>query len=90
MSDPTPTTEEVRTPKTFTVRACFVKGHSFPLTTEVEERYEEFDRWLAEVIREAKWVGWEEGWDARVNAETITPTEKPYRQGETDETKHMV
>ena len=42
----------------------------------------EFDRWLAEVVREAKWVGWEEGWDARVNAETITPTENPYRQGE--------
>lgn len=42
----------------------------------------EFDRWLAEVIREAKWVGWEEGWDARVFAETVTPTENPYRQGE--------
>jgi len=41
-----------------------------------------FDRWLAEVIREAKWVGWEEGWDARVFAETVTPTENPYRQGE--------
>ena len=52
MTDPTPTTEEVRTPKTFTVRACFVKGHSFPLTTEVEERYEEFDRWLDEHDRE--------------------------------------
>ena len=66
MSDYTPTTEQVRT----------VYGRAF------DNRKEEFDRWLAEVIREAKWVGWEEGWDARVNAETITPTENPYRQGE--------
>lgn len=42
----------------------------------------EFDRWFAEVIRTAKADGFDEGWDARVNAETITPTENPYRQGE--------
>ena len=42
------------------------------------------DRLLAEVIRKAKADGFDEGWDARVNAETITPTENPYRQGETE------
>ena len=39
---------------------------------------------LAELIRIAKADGFDEGWDARVNAETITPTENPYRQGETE------
>jgi hypothetical protein len=39
---------------------------------------------LAELIRMAKAEGFDEGWDARVNAETITPTENPYRQGETE------
>lgn len=60
-----------------------------PYTPSTEEllRFispEEFDRWLTEVIRRAKADGFDEGWDARVNAETITPTENPYRQGETE------
>jgi hypothetical protein len=41
-----------RTPRTSTVRYCWVQGHSFPLTTEPEERYAEFDRWLAAHDRE--------------------------------------
>jgi len=64
-----------------------------PTTEEVRnsyaswsDAYPEFDRWLAEVIRIAKADGFDEGWDARVNAETITPTENPYRQGEIDAT----
>ena len=76
MSDYTPTTEEVSGAYNFWLQQCSDET--------VEEITEKFDRWLAEVIREAKWVGWEEGWDARVNAETITPTENPYRQGETE------
>ena len=70
MIDYTPTTEEV------SIGWAWYKSgwiHS-------DEIQPQFDRWLAEVIREAKWVGWEEGWDARVNAETITPTENPYRK----------
>ena len=73
MSDYTPTTEEMR--------AAYVTWNSFPVK---EQTRAEFDRWLAEVVREAKWVGWEEGWDARVFAETVTPTENPYRQRETE------
>ena len=68
MTDYTPTTEEVR--------RSWARPYWEP------GRNVEFDRWLAEVIREAKWVGWEEGWDARVFAETVTPTENPYRKGE--------
>ncbi len=50
--------------------------------TGKEDGSDVFDRWLAELIRMAKADGFDEGWDARVNAETITPTENPYRQGE--------
>lgn len=35
-----------RTPKASTVRAGWATGHPFPLTTDVDERYAEFDRWL--------------------------------------------
>jgi hypothetical protein len=74
MSDYTPTTEEVRN--------GYVAAESEPNPYVSEDERAEFDRWLAEVVREAKWVGWEEGWDARVFAETVTPTENPYRKGE--------
>lgn len=36
-----------RTPKMSTIRHAWAKGHPFPLTTDVEERYAEFDRALA-------------------------------------------
>lgn len=36
-----------RTPKLNTIRHAWVKAHPFPLTTDVEERYAEFDRALA-------------------------------------------
>lgn len=36
-----------RTPNMNTIRHAWVKGHPFPLTTDVEERIAEFDRWLA-------------------------------------------
>jgi len=49
-----------------------------------EDAEKRFDRWFAEELRKAKAEGFYEGWDARVNAETITPTENPYRQGETE------
>lgn len=67
-----------RTPPTGTVRHAWAKAHPFPLTTEVEERYAEFDRWLARVIAEkrAEWeaeqgepewgVGWSATWSSRV------------------------
>lgn len=41
--------KQLRTPKPSTVRAGWAKGHPFPLTTEVEERYAEFDRMIAAV-----------------------------------------
>jgi len=88
----TPTTEEVRLDyapaKTFPADAeaqfdrwlAEVKAEACPHTfaQQLEERS------LAELIRMAKADGFDEGWDARVNAETITPTENPYRQGETE------
>ncbi|WP_181158353.1 hypothetical protein [Microbacterium sp. MYb64] len=37
-----------RTPKMSTIRHTWAKGHPFPLTTDIEERYAEFDRWLAD------------------------------------------
>ena len=75
MSDYTPTTEEVR---------ARYNADEFGESAGLNDPCPEFDRWLAEVVREAKWVGWEEGWDARVFAETVTPTENPYRQRETE------
>lgn len=35
-----------RTPNMNTIRHAWVKGHPFPLTTDVEERIEEFNRAL--------------------------------------------
>jgi hypothetical protein len=46
-----------RTPRTSTVRAGWSQGHPFRLITEPEERYAEFDRWLATVKADA----WAEG-----------------------------
>lgn len=43
-----------RTPPTGTVKAAFAEAHPFPLTTDLEERYAEFDRWLSQVRAEAK------------------------------------
>lgn len=37
-----------RTPAMSTIRHAWVKAHPFPLTTDVEERYAEFNRWLAD------------------------------------------
>jgi hypothetical protein len=67
-----------RTPRTSTVRYCWVQGHSFPLTTEPEERYAEFDRWLTAHDAEAK----AEAWDERHNSGAKEPR-NPYRQEET-------
>lgn len=46
-----------RTPPLGTVRHAWAKGHPFPLTTEIEDRYAEFDRWLAAHVAEkrAEW-----------------------------------
>jgi hypothetical protein len=76
MSDYTPTTEEVR--NQYSGFSTSNSNH----TGQVYINLAEFDRWLAELICMAKADGFDEGWDARVNAETITPTENPYRQGE--------
>ena len=35
-----------RTPKTNTVRTGWMRGHPFPLITEIDDRGAEFDRWL--------------------------------------------
>ena len=75
MSDYTPTTEEVREGYSAEYEGCNCENCHYDRIR--------FDRWFAEVIRKAKADGFDEGWDARVNAETITPTENPYRQGET-------
>ena len=46
-----------RTPSTSTIRHAWAKAHPFPLTTDVEERYAEFDRWLAahDAAKRAEW-----------------------------------
>lgn len=75
MSDYTPTTEWV-------IAGWMKARASDGVTADVA--VEEINRWFAEVIRKAKADGFDEGWDARVNAETITPTENPYRQEETE------
>lgn len=49
-----------RTPKTKTIAAGWAKGHPFPLTTDVDDRYAEFDRWYAAEIRRAKAEAWRE------------------------------
>ena len=99
MTDYTPTTEEAlycsscwADLKLYPPATELVFERDFTVNTEtVRKVYRyvrtdatEFDRWLAEVICMAKADGFDEGWDARVNAETITPTENPYRQGETE------
>ena len=47
--EPTPPKEVTpgRTPPTSAIRDAFVRAHPFRRTTEVEDRYAEFDRWLA-------------------------------------------
>lgn len=37
-----------RIPPTGAIRLAFAEAHPFPLTTEVDERLAEFDRWLAQ------------------------------------------
>ena len=51
-------TNKERKPKTSTVRHVWAQRHPFPLTTDLDERYAEFDRWLAEH-------------DARIKAEVL-------------------
>ena len=58
----TPTTEEVRR---LYVRHCSLRGRTkYPPLEELED---EFDRWLAALIREAK----AEAWDAGARAVTV-------------------
>lgn len=66
----TPTTEDVK------IRYSLFSAAEDPFYAE-----EDFYRWLNEHDREVSEQAWEEGWDARVNAETVTPTENPYQQG---------
>lgn len=56
-----------RTPTTQTVVTGWAKGHPFPLTTDVDERYAEFCRWLEEEIRKAKADAWGEGLELAVD-----------------------
>ena len=63
-----------RTPKTATVRTAWVKGHPFPLTTDLEERDAEFWRWLAAHDRETAARAWDDG----------------YQQGRSDQADHSM
>lgn len=77
---------EPRTPNAETVKHGWAKGHPFPRTTEAEERYAEFDRWLAETVRAAKADAWDEGQEAGINDDLgdweVAPsiTTNPYLQ----------
>lgn len=82
-----------RTPNTATVRTAWVKGHPFPLTTDLEERDAEFWRWLATHDRETAARAWEEGYRTcdrawEETADLTTPDEdradprNPYREGD--------
>ncbi len=51
-----------RTPPTAAIKQAWIVGHPFRATTTVEEREAEFDRWLAEVRREAEARGYEAGY----------------------------
>lgn len=53
-----------RTPNTATVRHGWIKGHPFPLFTDIDDRGAEFDRWLSERDRQVAERAWDEGWDA--------------------------
>lgn len=46
-----------RTPNLSTIRHAWAKAHPFPLTTDVEERYAEFDRAIAahDAEKRAEW-----------------------------------
>lgn len=49
--------DHARTPKPNTVRHAWAKAHPFPLTTDLKERYAEFERMIRAVRAEA----WSEG-----------------------------
>ena len=71
-----------RTPPTGTIRNAFAKAHPFPHTTDIEERYAEFDRWLNEIRAEA----WQEGaesafYDPEIR-DLVDYPENPYRPNE--------
>ena len=67
MIDYTPTTEEVR--------LDYAPAKTFPADAE-----EQFDRWLAEVIRKAKEEAWDEGYVS--SDDYFGDHDNPYRQGE--------
>ena len=84
----TPTTEEVR--------EAFARMPARDGGTRISETGEElFDRWLAEVIREAKNDAWHEGFSAGwdecddpsgfVNDKWDAKTPSPYRKGESND-----
>jgi hypothetical protein len=59
-----------RTPRTSTVRAGWSQGHPFRLITEPEERYAEFDRWLASVKADAWRLGFYKGMVGNIDPNT--------------------
>lgn len=70
-----------RTPPTVAIKQAWIEAHPFHAITTVEEREAEFDRWLAEVRREA----WDEVADYhdRTNAPSIAESvrrDNPYRR----------
>ena len=86
---------EARTPGTCTIRSGWAQGHPFPQTTEVEERYAEFDRWLdreraaarregqAEALRQAAYEfaegAWQDQWSADAVECDVTAVQSTYR-----------
>ena len=74
MSEYTPTTEEVRR---LYVRHCSLRGRTkYPPLEELED---EFDRWLAALIREAKAEAYEQG---RIDQKRSAELYARYQRGE--------
>lgn len=64
------------TPTTGVVRTDYIRTQF----TDVDKAGEEFDRWLVEVIREAKEEAWEEGMYAGKADDYFGNPDNPYRQ----------
>ena len=73
------------TPPTSAIKQAWIEAHPFRAITTVEERVAEFDRWLAEVRREAAALTWREGYRRGTLDATsdLEPADNPYQQEET-------
>lgn len=76
-------------PRTADVRECYASsGDGLDFRLRLFERYAEFDRWLAEVQREAAEKAWDRchddthEWYRTVHKTLYTAPENPYRKDE--------